>query len=193
MPDAESRDEGERPAPDVLSYFWAPLCAVGSYGERGPNAQICVSVFGASIVPEQPRVLVGLSKTNYTHELVETTRTLAVTVLSPEQVPLLEPLGLRSGRDGDKLAGIETALTPAGAPYFPGGTGYLACEVIEAYDLGDSTAFLCAVRRRERLSDVEPMSWAAARERVGADFLRRWAEKSRREQEAARWLMRWPY
>ena len=192
MSDAEPRDAGERSPPDVLSYFWAPLCAVGSYGERGPNAQICVSVFGASIVPEQPRVLVGLSKTNYTHELVEAAGALAVTVLSSEQLALLEPLGLRSGRDGDKLAGIEAALTAAGAPYFPGGTGYLACEVIEAYDLGDSTAFLCAVRERERLSDAEPMSWAAARERVGADFLRRWAEKSRREQEAARRLMRWP-
>ncbi len=130
MPDAEPRDAGESRAPDVLSYFWAPLCAVGARGERGPNAQICVSVFGASIVPEQPRVLVGLSKTNYTHELVEAAGALAVTVLSSEQAPLLEPLGLRSGRDGDKLAGIDTALTPAGAPYFPGGTGYLACEVI---------------------------------------------------------------
>ena len=106
--------------------------------------------------------------------------------------PLLGGTIFGSGRDGDKLADIETALTPAGAPYFPGGAGYLACEVIEAYDLGDSTAFLCAVRQRERLSDLEPMSWAAARERVGADFLRRWAEKSRREQEVARRLMRWP-
>ena len=104
---------------DVLSSFWSPLCAIGARGEGGadappnapPNAQICVSVFGASIVPEQPRVLVSLSKTNYTHELVIASGTLSVTALSASQLPLLEPLGLRSGRDGDKLAGLEVALT----------------------------------------------------------------------------------
>ena len=117
---------------DVLSSFWSPLCAIGARGEGGadappnvprsapPNAQICVSVFGASIVPEQPRVLVSLSKTNYTHELVIASGTLSVTALSASQLPLLEPLGLRSGRDGDKLAGLEVALTEAGDPWFPG-------------------------------------------------------------------------
>ena len=60
----------ERRAGDVLSHFWAPLCAVGAGGPVGPNAQICVSVFGASIVPERPRLLVSLSKTNYTEALV---------------------------------------------------------------------------------------------------------------------------
>ena len=54
----------------VLSHFWAPLCAIGGHGPGGPNAQICVSVFGASIVPERPRLLVVLSKTNHTTGLV---------------------------------------------------------------------------------------------------------------------------
>ena len=56
---------------DLFSFFWAPLCAVGAHDGEQLNAQICVSVFGASIVPSQPRLLVGLSKTNYTHDLVE--------------------------------------------------------------------------------------------------------------------------
>jgi len=68
-------------ARDPLSYLWAPLCAVGSHGER-PNAQICVAVFGASIVPDRPRVLVGLWKENHTHDLVARAGTLAVTLLS---------------------------------------------------------------------------------------------------------------
>ena len=37
---------------ELLSHFWAPLCAIGSHGPQGPNAQVCVSVFGASIVTE---------------------------------------------------------------------------------------------------------------------------------------------
>lgn len=186
------------PPRDVLSSFWSPLCAIGARGlEAGapqnapPNAQICVSVFGTSIVPAQPRVLVSLSKTNYTHDLVIASGTLSVTALAASQLPLLEPLGLRSGRDGDKLAGLEVALTGAGDPWFPGCVGYLGCEVIERHDLGDASAFLCAVRERETFSGEPALRWPDAQQVVGEEFLERWAEKSRREQAAARASMRW--
>lgn len=180
-----------QPPRDVLSHFWSPLCAVGSHGPRGANAQICVSVFGASIVPERPRLLVCLSHTNYTTGLVAAAGTLAVTLLSTAQAGLLEPLGLQSGRDGDKLAGLVCELTAAGDPCFPGGVGTLACEVIASHDVGDSEAFLCAVRSRRTVDGTAPLAWAAARDIVGDDFLRRWAEKSAREQEAARAVMHW--
>ena len=176
---------------DVLSELWSPLCAIGVRGPERPNAQICVAVFGASIVPERPRVLVSLSKTNYTHELVVASGTLAVTALSAAQLPLLERLGLHSGRDGDKLAGLDVALSEAGDPYFPGAVGYLACEVIERFELGDASAFLCAVGSRETFEGAAAMRWPEARERVGEEFLERWAEKSSREQALARAAMRW--
>ena len=174
---------------NVLSHFWAPLCAIGSHGPGGPNAQICVSVFGASIVPERPRLLVVLSKTNHTTGLVAATGTLSVTVLAESQAQLLEPLGLHSGRNGPKLGGIEHSLTAMGDPAF-GGAGSLACEVLRSFDFGDSTAFLAAVREREE-GGLPPLSWQAAKSVVGEDFLRRWAEKSAREQAAARKAMAW--
>lgn len=176
---------------DLFSFFWAPLCAVGAHDGEQLNAQICVSVFGASIVPAQPRLLVGLSKTNYTHDLVERNGTLAITLLSREQLHLLEPLGLVSGREGDKLAGLDARRTALGDPFFADGVAYFACEVLRALDLGDSTAFLVAVRTAERLSDLPPMTWADARGRVGAAFLERWLEKSQREQQLAQRRMVW--
>jgi len=178
------------PSISVLSHFWAPLCAIGSHGANGPNAQICVSVFGASIVPERPRLLVVLSNTNYTTELVNTAGTLAVTVLSEQQAGLLAPLGLHSGRHAPKLAGVPHELTAMADPVFPGGAGSLACEVIHAFDFGDSTAFLTAVRERTD-AGLPPLSWQAAKGIVGEEFLARWAEKSATEQAAARAAMRW--
>jgi flavin reductase (DIM6/NTAB) family NADH-FMN oxidoreductase RutF len=179
-----------QPEISVLSHFWAPLCAVGSHGAAGPNAQICVSVLGASIVPERPRLLVVLSNTNYTSELVTGAGTLAITVLSDLQLSILAPLGLRSGRDGPKLDDIPYQLTPAGDPVFPGGAGSVATDVLQQFDLGDSTAFLVAVRSQEP-SNQAPLTWQAAKTVVGDEFLRRWAEKSAREQEAARAAMTW--
>ena len=176
---------------DIFSFFWAPLCAIGAHDGQRANAQICVSVFGASIVPAQPRLLVMLSKTNYTHDLVEQSGTLAITLLSTEQLHLLEPLGLVSGRDHDKLAGLAPRLSVSGDPFFVDGVAYFSGETLDAFDVGDSTAFLVAVRTSERLSEFPPMDWADARRRVGSEFMRRWAEKSQREQEIAQRLMVW--
>ena len=176
---------------DVLSHFWAPLCAVGSHGRAGLNAQICVSVFGASIVPDRPRLLVSLSKTNYTTELVQAAGTLSVTVLAEDQAELLRPLGLRSGRDGNKLADLETGTDRSGDPYFLGGVGLVSCEVLEQFDNGDALLFLVAVRDRQDLGGGRPLPWAEARAIVGEEFLDAWMEKSKREQTAARETMTW--
>lgn len=180
-----------QPAISVLSHFWAPLCAIGSHGDSGPNAQICVSVFGASIVPERPRLLVVLSNTNFTTGLVAASGTMAITVLGEGQAGLLEPLGLHSGRDGNKLAGVPHTLTSSNDPAFPAGSaGWMASEVLSATSLGDSTAFLVAVRERQD-GGAAPLAWQAAKAVVGEDFLRRWTEKSAREQAAAREAMHW--
>lgn len=174
-----------------MSHFWSPLCAIGSHGAEGANAQICVSVFGASIVPERPRLLVVLSNTNFTTELVGASGSLTVTVLGQSQAGLLAPLGLQSGREGNKLVGIDHELTAKGDPVFAGGSaGWLSAEVLSATSLGDSTAFLAAVRARQD-GDAAPLSWQTAKGIVGEEFLARWTEKSAREQRAAREAMHW--
>ncbi|HCV00264.1 MAG: hypothetical protein CL897_05250 [Dehalococcoidia bacterium] len=179
------------PSTNLLSHFWAPLCAIGSSGSTGPNAQICVSVFGASIVPNRPRLLISLSKTNYTEGLVRQSGRLTVTLLSSAQSALLKPLGLKSGKDGDKLAGLDVELTPSGIPTFPGGVGALECEVLEPLDLGDATAFLVAVRERLEMAGGQPLPWSVAKTEVGEEFLRSWAKKSAHEQRIAQSVMHW--
>ena len=136
-------------------------------------------------------MLVNLWKTNHTHDLVLVARTLAVTLLSEAQVHLFEDLGLHSGRHGDKLAALDYALTPRGDPYFPAGCGYLDCSVIETFDLGDATSFLCAVEGRAWLSDAAPLTRGRAYELVGGEVMRRWEEKSLQDQKVARPRMRW--
>src|SRR5688500_6734262 len=129
------------------------LCAVG--GHRGDflNAQICISLFSASIVPERPRIRAILWKSNLTHDLVQASRTFSLTVLARSQLPLLVPLGLRSGHAGPKLAGIDVGTTSDGDPFFPGGVGFAACRVLDTLDLGDATIFVGAVSQDEPLTD----------------------------------------
>lgn len=182
---------GGTPGVDILSLFWAPVSAVGSHGPQGPNAQLTVSVFGASSVPERPRLLVVLYRPNYTRDLVSEAGTLAITVLDRSQMDLVEPLGIRTGRDGDKLAGIEIELTEDGDPWFPGGVGMARCEVIEGFDMGEATAFLCAVRERRSLAGDQTFTTADIRAELGEAFTRPWDEKRARDLPMLRELMHW--
>ena len=54
----------------ILGQLWSPIAAVSSHWDGKDNAQICVSIGGASIVPERPRVLVQIYKTNHSHEMI---------------------------------------------------------------------------------------------------------------------------
>ena len=179
----------------VSDYFgapsWEPVCAVGGHGPGVINAQICVSISGASIVPEQPRLVVMLWQSNYTHELVAKSGSMTITMLGSGQLHLLEPLGLGSGRGMDKLKGIDVRLSASGDPYFPNSVGYADCLVLDQVDLGDCTAFFVGVRSEERFSSEEPVTWQQARESLDADFLARYESKFRHDRERAASEMRW--
>ncbi|GBD24547.1 High molecular weight rubredoxin [bacterium HR29] len=178
-------------APTALSLFWAPLCAVGSHGSGGPNAQICLAVVGASIVPERPRVIVGLWKTNLTHDLVRSSGSFALTLLDEAQHELLWPLGIRSGREGPKLQGLPYALTPRDDPWFPGGVAAFDCTVLATLDAGDASFFLAAVEGVLEERDGVPLRWPRAQELLGPAFATAWEAKAARNRAAASSLMRW--
>jgi flavin reductase (DIM6/NTAB) family NADH-FMN oxidoreductase RutF len=175
----------------LLSLFWTPLVAVGcSDGDR-LNAQISLSNFGASIVPDRPRLLSVLYKSNYTHDLVEAKGSFSISVLGADQAGLLRPLGFVSGRDHDKLAGLEIALTPLGNPILTASLGWLDCEVIDTFDLGDATAFLAAVTETKRFRTGEPLFWYKVRHDLPQSWLDEWERKITADIERSRTSMLW--
>src|SRR5260370_30940472 len=72
-------------------------------GRRG--GLIATFVNQASIVPEMPRVLVGLAKQHYTWELVQASGVFALHLLGQRHLDWVYCFGLSSGRQGDKFAG----------------------------------------------------------------------------------------
>ncbi len=175
----------------VLSYFWTPLVAVGcSRGDR-LNAQISVSTFGASIVPDRPRLLSVLYKANFTHEMVIAKGSFSVCLLAQDQSDLIPKLGFVSGRDEDKMASLDVAVTVKGNPILKGCLAWLECEVIDTFDFGDATCFLAAVTAGERLRTGEPMSWLGIRSILPPEWLARWDRKIVKDIERSRRLMLW--
>jgi flavin reductase (DIM6/NTAB) family NADH-FMN oxidoreductase RutF len=175
----------------VLSHFWTPLVAVGcSRGDR-PNAQISVSTFGASIVPDRPRLLSVLYKANLTHEMVVEKGSFTVCLLAQDQRDLVPRLGFVSGHDEDKMAGLDVSVTSKGNPIVQECLAWLECEVIEGFDMGDATCFLAAVTAGEHLRPGEPMTWLDLRTTLPAEWLAKWDRKIVADIERYRGIMRW--
>jgi flavin reductase (DIM6/NTAB) family NADH-FMN oxidoreductase RutF len=181
----------ENDGASLLSLFWTPLVAVGCSDGPRLNAQISVSIFGASIVPDRPRLLSVIYKGNYTHDLVRAKGSFSISALASDQADLLRPLGFVSGREHDKLAGLDVELTPRGNPVLTGSLGWLECEVIATFDLGDATAFLGAVLATKRYRTAEPLLWYRVRHALPESWLAEWERKITTDIERSRASMLW--
>lgn len=160
----------------MLRGLSAPLAAVSTRHGDIVNAQIAVAITTASILPQRPRIIVQLYHTNYTCELVAASGVLAVNFLAPDQLELVWRLGMRSGRDADKLADVDYAGGVTGSPILAGGFGYLDCRVVNAMDGGDLTAFLADVVDGSTRG-AAPLYWRDAYPRLPQPWADEWDRK----------------
>jgi len=164
-----------------MGSLWSPIVAVTSRWQDRDNVQICVSIIAASIVPEKPRVLVQIYKTNHSHGMVLNSGALALNFPCPDQLPWITDFGLVSGRDHDKLAQVDTEVGQSGSPLIIDCWGYLGCRVINAMDGGDMTCFLAEVIDGKTMSGGQPLWWRDAKRKMSVDWLERWEEKQSSE------------
>lgn len=106
---------------------------------------IATFVNQASIVPELPRVVVGIARQHHTWELIEASGALALHLLSEDNVDWVARFGLQSGRDIDKLAGLSTTTAVTGTPLLDGTVGWFDCRVEASLNTGDRTLYLAEV------------------------------------------------
>ena len=180
------------PQPDIdpanvapmLGQLSVPLAAISVRCGDVVNAQIAVTVTSASIVLRRPRVIVQIYHTNYTHELIAASGVLAVNFLEEHQLSLIWELGMRSGRDHDKLARVPYQQGSTGSPLLEGCYGYLDCRVVNAMDGGDMTAFLAEVVAAETFGGT-PMRWREARPRLPKQWSDEWDRKIAGEMAAS--------
>lgn len=162
----------------LLSWFWTPIVAVTAAAGGRRSGQIAVSVHGASIVPERPRLTVGLWKTNFTHDLVREAGAFAVHLLREDQDELVYHLGLQSGRDLDKLATLQHETGVLGTPLLRDCLGRFECRVINCLDGGDHTVFLGEVVASAMCGGGAPLWWRDLRVRMPAHVLAAWNERN---------------
>ena len=165
----------------MMGRLWSPLAAVTSHWQGRDNVQMAVAITAASIVPDRPRVIIQLYKTNLSHEMVLSSGAFALNFLREDQLALIGDFGLVSGRDQDKLEGVDQTPGTSGSPLLKDCFGYMDCRVINAMDGGDMTCFLAEVLDGKTMSEGEPLWWRDARRKLPPEWLERWEQKQSSE------------
>ncbi len=155
------------------------LITAAANGRRG--GLIATFVSSASIVPELPRLLVGIAKQHHTWGLIEASGVFAAQLLGERHLEWVERFGLHSGRDGDKFAGLATRPGVGGVPVLTDALGWLECRVEATLDSGDRTIYLAEVLGGE-MTGTEPLLTMQRFLRLAsAEMLRRLRESLERD------------
>jgi flavin reductase (DIM6/NTAB) family NADH-FMN oxidoreductase RutF len=157
--------------------LWLLTAAAG--GRRG--GLIATFVSEASIVPDLPRVVVGIAKQHHTHALIEAAGAFALHLIGEGHLDWVWQFGLRSGRELDKLAGLSTTVAATGSPILADALGWLDCRVEARLSTGDRTVYLAAVVREESVRGGAPLTARRLIELAPPQYLRELKEQMTRD------------
>jgi flavin reductase (DIM6/NTAB) family NADH-FMN oxidoreductase RutF len=162
-----------------------PVAVTTTDGSR-TNGLITLSGGPASIVPEAPRAMVGITKFNFSHDMIAASGVFAMHVLGNSEelidasLGIIRALGGSSGRDGDKLVGLRTKAGVTGAPILLDALAYVEVRVSGSYDNDENTTFYGDVVTSERLHRGGKLDIGVAWQRLGKE----WVDAYERNHEA---------
>jgi flavin reductase (DIM6/NTAB) family NADH-FMN oxidoreductase RutF len=165
----------------IMGHLWSPIAAVTSRWEDSDNVQIAVSISAASIVPNRPRVLLQIYKSNFSHTLIYKSGHFALNFPRKDQLHFIKDFGLTSGRDFNKLSEVSYSRYSSGSPILDDCWGFLDCKVVNAMDGGDMSCFLAEVIDGAVLCDGHPMWWREARSQIPVEWNKKWDLKIGKE------------
>jgi flavin reductase (DIM6/NTAB) family NADH-FMN oxidoreductase RutF len=170
------------PIADTLAALWSPLLAITTHHQSRTNGLVAATGVFASLVPEAPRVVIELTKASLTHDLVLASRVFALHLLpaTPDAALVsslahVHTLGMRSGHDGDKMAGITARPGVTGSPILADALTYVEAQVVATLDGDELTLFLADVVEGGRFRDGDPLTLGVLRTHLSKDWLAEWA------------------
>ena len=124
------------------------------------NGQIANTVI--QITSEPPTIAVSINRNNLTHEFITESKVLTVSVLSKDTpLSFIGHFGFKSGRDTDKLEGVNYQIGETQAPVVTDNAlAYLEAKVIQQVDVGTHTIFVGELVGADVIKEGEPMTYA---------------------------------
>ena len=145
--------------PNALFKLGYGLYIVSSKNGDKLNGQIANTVF--QITSEPATLAVSINKKNLTWEFIKASKVFAVSVIGQDTpLPFIGKFGFKSGRDGDKLAGVNYKIGQTGAPLIlDNTTSYLEAKVTGEMDVGTHTIFIGEIVDGDVLNDKPGMTY----------------------------------
>ncbi len=145
--------------------------AVTTVCDGRTNGLMAASGGGGGIIPEAPRAQIGITKYNMTHDMIMKSGVFAFHVLAAapddilqQSLNIMMSLSGRSGREGDKMGGLNTRPGVLGVPILTDALTYVEAKVVKALDADENTIFIGDVVAAETLRKAPPLdiptAWA---------------------------------
>jgi len=132
---------------------------IGSRKGNRLNGQIANTVF--QVTSEPPTIAVSINKNNLTHEFITESKAFTASILSRETpLSFIGHFGFKSGRDIDKLEGINYKIGETQAPVvIDHAIAYLEAKVIQQIDVGTHTIFIGELVEADVIREGESMTY----------------------------------
>ncbi len=135
------------------------MYVIGSRKGDKFNGQIANTVF--QITSEPPTIAVSINKQNLTHDFIKESKVFTASVLC-ERTPLsfIGRFGWKTGRDTNKLEGINYKIGETGAPVvLDNAVAYMEARVIKDLDVGTHTIFIGEVVDADVITEETCMTY----------------------------------
>lgn len=145
------------------------LFVITAHDEANQKDNGCIINTAMQVTDTPNRIVFGLNKANYTHDLIQREGIFNLSILSEEaSFDLIRRFGFQSGRNVNKFEGFsDFRKAENGVPVITQGTNaYVCCRVKETYDIGTHTLFLSDITDMEVLNDVPSASYAYYHARI---------------------------
>jgi len=114
------------------------------YGERC-GGMVASFVMNASIVPDAPRVVIGIARQHFTHRLIKGSQSLALHLPARQGVDDVAHFGMQSANDSEKFPWRNAIVEEGVPPEVLGCVGRMTADVEGEHSIGDRTLFVCRV------------------------------------------------
>lgn len=168
-------------ASEVFAHTDRELWLVTARGEGRQGGLIATFVCNASLPPELPRVLAAIARQHHTWQLIEASGAFALHLIGEAELDWVWRFGIHSGRDVDKLTGLNTRTGASGSPLLTDALGWLDCRVEARFDTGDRTAYLAQVIDAQLIRREPPLTMQRLLQLAPPDKLRTLKELRQRD------------
>lgn len=125
---------------DSMNTITQGVYIIGTKGYEKNNSMTAAWVTQISSHPN--RILIAVAKTHYSAELIKESGCFSISVLNDHNRELAVRCGFVSGRNTDKLVGLEVEYAITGAPLIKDVKAHMDCKLSESIEVGDHILFI---------------------------------------------------